>query len=85
MNVLDLAFTTAELVVKEIAGDGLQWTDAIKILTSSEFQQKFAEVLAGFSDVPGEIRDLSTFEGLDLAEHALAGAKRVIVSFGRAA
>lgn len=77
-EMLQLVLTIAKLVTKEIRGDGLQWTDAIKIVTSSEFQAKLAEALGGLSEVPGELEDLGRSEGIDLAIFALKSAREVL-------
>jgi hypothetical protein len=78
-EMLQLVLTIAKLVAKEMVGDGFQWTDVIKIVTSSEFQVKLAEALAGLSEVPEEIEDLGKAEGIDLAIFVLKSAREVLV------
>lgn len=85
MEMLQLVVTLTGLLAKEIKGDGLQWTDVLKIVTSSEFQSKLAETVSGFSDIPDEIQDLSGFEAIDIAEFALKATKAVLQNLGKAA
>ncbi len=85
MEMLQLVVTLTGLLAREIKGDGLQWTDVLKIVTSPEFQGKLAEAVSGFKEIPGEIQDLSGFEAIDLAEFALKATKSVLQSLGKAA
>ncbi|WP_141732396.1 hypothetical protein [Oligoflexus tunisiensis] len=85
IEVLQLVLTLVELLAAEIKGDGLQWTDAVKVVMSPEFQEKLARALAGFTAIPGEVEDLSGIEMIDLAEFALRATKSVLLNIGRAA
>lgn len=85
IEVLQLVLTLVELLAKEIKGDGLQWTDAVKVVMSSEFQEKLGKAVAGFTEIPGEVDDLSGIEVIDLAEFALRATKTVLLNIGRAA
>lgn len=85
MNVIKFVFAVAEAVAKEVSGDGLQWSDIPKIVTGPALQEALAAAISGFTDLPGEIKDLSTIEALDVAGQALDGAKRVIQAIGKAA
>ncbi|MDQ3234537.1 MAG: hypothetical protein M3Q07_22260 [Pseudobdellovibrionaceae bacterium] len=86
VEVLQVVLIVAELVFKELRGDGLQVTDAVKIALSSEFREKLAEAVAGAGEVPAELQDLSRIEAIDLALFALNGAKAIVAnSLARAA
>ncbi len=85
VEVLQVVLIVAELVCKELRGDGLQVTDAIKIAMSSEFREKLGEAVAGAGEVPAELQDLSRVEAIDLAIFALNSAKSIVTSFDRAA
>ncbi len=78
MEVLGLVLTLAKLVTKEVKGDGLQWSDAFKIITSPEFQVKIAEAVAGISDLPGEVRSLSARQGLGIAGYLIQGTEELL-------
>ncbi len=84
VEMLNLVLTIAKLVVKELMTDGLQWTDAIKIVTGGEFQVKLAEAVAGLSEVPEEIADLDKVEGIDLAIRALESARELVAELQNA-
>ena len=85
MDMLELVLALAELVATEIKGDGLQWTDAIKIVMSTDFQGKLGEAISGFAEIPGEIEGLSALEGLDIAEFAIKGARSLLAKLEGAA
>jgi len=85
MEMLQLVVTLTGLLAQEIKGDGLQWTDVLKIVTSADFQSRLAEAVSGFSDIPDEIQDLSGFEAIDIAEFALKATKTVLQNLGKAA
>ena len=78
MEILGLVLTLAKLITKEVKGDGLQWSDAFKIITSPEFQVKMAEAVEGISQIPGEVKALSATQGLDIAGYLIKGTKELL-------
>jgi hypothetical protein len=85
LEVIELVATLAGLIFKEIRGDGLQLSDAAKIVLSADFQAKLAEALAGITLVGAEIEDLSAAEGFVIAKRLLTAAEDIVVSTRRAA
>ncbi|MDQ3230805.1 MAG: hypothetical protein M3Q07_03210 [Pseudobdellovibrionaceae bacterium] len=85
LEVIELVATLAGLIFKEIRGDGLQLSDAAKIVLSADFQMKLAEALAGITLVREEIDDLSVPEGFTIAKRLLTVAEDIVVSTSRAA
>lgn len=78
LEVIDLVVEVAKLIYREVQGDGLQLSDAAKIVLNSEFQSKLASAIAGISQVPDEFQDLSTVEAFTVAKRLLSGAEEVL-------
>jgi hypothetical protein len=84
VEMIALVGVVASLIAKELAGDGLQLSDAVKIIMKPEFQSKLAEAVSGISAVPGEIQDLSKFEVLDISEFVLKTTRGIVESLAGA-
>ncbi len=78
VEVIELIGVVAGAIVRELRTDGLQLSDAVKIVMSPGFQAKLAEALSGIGSAPDELQDLSKFEVLDLAERILKTARGII-------
>jgi hypothetical protein len=77
-DVLLLVVAIAKFVRKELAGDGLQTTDLIKLAASREFQSRFVEAISGVGDIPKEFSGITVLDGVDLAIFALTAAREVV-------
>ena len=77
-DVLNLIEVISSLVVKEVKGDGLQWTDALTLISNNDFQVKLAGAVAGIKAVGPELADLDGYESLDLAEHVLGLVRKIM-------
>lgn len=84
-EVIDFVFGAAVILIREKMKDGLQWTDAIKLMTHEELQRLLVSAAAGISVVDDELSDLSGFEGLDLALYALTRSKELLTEMKGAA
>jgi hypothetical protein len=84
-DVLLLVVAIAQFVKRELAGDGLQTTDLIKLAASREFQSRFVEAIAGVGDIPKEFSGITALDGVDLAIFALTAAREVMSDQERAA
>ncbi len=78
VEVIELIGVVAGAIVRELRTDGLQLSDAVKIVMSPGFQTKLAEALSGMGSAPDELQDLSKFEVLDLAELILKTVRGII-------
>ena len=78
MEVLALVGVIAKEIYTEIRGDGLEWTDLVKIALSDDFQRNLGEAIKGMERVDDELRDLDATEGLEIAEYVIKIAKEVI-------
>jgi hypothetical protein len=85
LEVIELVAILAGLIFKEIRGDGLQLSDAARIVLSADFQTKLAEALGGITLVRAEVEDLSTAEGFVIARRLLTVAEDIVLTAGRAA
>jgi hypothetical protein len=55
LKIANLIKTLVKLALKELQGDGLSWSDALKFLKSEELQMQIMEILGSFvegSDTP---------------------------------
>jgi hypothetical protein len=77
-DVLLLVVAITKFVKRELAGDGLQTTDLIKLAASREFQSRFVEAIAGLGEIPKEISEITALDGIDLAIFALTAAREVV-------
>ena len=78
MQVLSLIGVIAGQIYSEIKGDGLDWTDLVKIVISDDFQRNLAEAISGIDQVDDELRDLDAMEGLEIAGSVIRIAKEII-------
>ncbi|MDQ3233666.1 MAG: hypothetical protein M3Q07_17755 [Pseudobdellovibrionaceae bacterium] len=78
VDVVLLIAVLAKFIRRELAGDGLQITDLVKLATTPEFQERFIEAVSGIGEVPIEIGNLDKLEGIDLAIFALTAARDVL-------
>ncbi len=78
VDVVLLIAVLAKFIRRELAGDGLQITDLVKLATTPEFQERFIEAISGIGEVPIEIGNLDKLEGIDLAIFALTAARDVL-------
>ncbi len=78
IEVIELIGVVAGAIVRELQSEGLQLSDAVKIVMSPGFQTKLAEALSGIGSTPNELKDLSKFEVLDLAELILKTARGIV-------
>ncbi len=78
VDVVLLIAVLAKFIRRELAGDGLQITDLVKLATTPEFQERFIEAISGIGEVPIEIGSLDKLEGIDLAIFALTAARDVL-------
>lgn len=78
LEVIELISVIAKQVYKEVRGDGLQLTDAVKIVLDPQFQSALAEALAGITIIPKEVEDLSALEGISIAKRLLTVAEEVV-------
>ncbi len=85
MNVLALGFTIAEFLAREIKGDGLQWSDVFKLLAEEGAEKRLGEILANYSELRGELIDISSWEVIKIAEFSLQGTRRLIQVVSEAA
>jgi hypothetical protein len=84
-DVLLLVVAIAKFVRKELAGDGLQTTDLIKLAASREFQSRLVDAISGVGEIPKELSGITALDGVDLAIFALTAAREVVSDQERAA
>jgi hypothetical protein len=84
MEVLALVGVIAGFLAKELQGDGLQLTDAVKLVLKPDFQAKLAEAVSGVTSIAGEIEDLSKYEVLDLSEFVLKTTRGIVETLAQA-
>lgn len=80
IEVIELIGVVSGAIVRELRTDGLQLSDAVKIVMSPTFQVKLAEALSGIGGATIELQDLSKLEVLDLAEIVLKTARGIVQS-----
>ncbi|MDQ3232264.1 MAG: hypothetical protein M3Q07_10620 [Pseudobdellovibrionaceae bacterium] len=78
VDLVLLIAAVTKFIRRELAGDGLQITDLVKLATTPEFQERFIEAISGIGEVPIEIGSLDKLEGIDLAIFALTAARDVL-------
>jgi hypothetical protein len=78
VDVIELIGVITGAIVRELRTDGLQLSDAVKIVMNPAFQVKLAEALSGIGSAPDELQDLSKFEVLDLAEIILKTTRSIV-------
>jgi hypothetical protein len=84
VEVIELIGVVAEAIIRELRTDGLQLSDAVKIVMSPAFQVKLAEALSGIGGASDELQDLSKIEALDLAEIVLKTVRGIVQSLAEA-
>ncbi|NRA63472.1 MAG: hypothetical protein HRU19_03250 [Pseudobacteriovorax sp.] len=80
-DVIALITTLGVLIGREVSGDGLQLTDVLKLLESSEFRENLEAALDGALLVPVELQDLTISEGFDLSMTALEAFRKILAAF----
>ncbi len=80
-DVIAFITTLGVLIGKEVAGDGLQITDVLKLFESKDFREALSQAFSGLTLVPAELKDLSVSEGFDLSLAALESFKEILAAF----
>ena len=80
-DLIELITTLGVLIGREVSGDGLQLTDVLKLLESSEFRGNLEEALDGALLVPIELGDLSLSEGFELSMLVLEAFRKILAAF----
>lgn len=76
-ELLDLLLKLGEVLAEHLS-DGVDASDALKILVELLSAPEFKEGLEGLGKLGGEIKDLSVEEGVGLALHLAMGVPRIL-------